>query len=80
MAELVCNLSTQEAETRGIRVSGQSGLHKAFEASLGYIARSCLKMHPPGKETQNKPKASNRKKANEGWFIGVGCRVQWPSV
>lgn len=57
MAELVCNLSTHGTETRGIRVSGQPGLHKALEASLGYIERPCLKMHPaPPQEKEPKTK------------------------
>lgn len=76
MAALVCSLSIHEAEARGIRVSGQPGLHKALEASLGYIARTCLKMHPaPGKETQNKTKTPNRRKQNGGWLGSVSCRV-----
>jgi hypothetical protein len=37
------NPSTQEAETRGLPVRGQSGIHRKFMASLGYIVKICLK-------------------------------------
>jgi hypothetical protein len=36
------NPNTWEAETRGWWDQGQPGLHSEFNASLGYIARTCL--------------------------------------
>jgi hypothetical protein len=38
-----CDPSTQESETGRLLVQGHTKLHSEFEASLGYIARSCLK-------------------------------------
>lgn len=58
MLGLVCNLGTQEAETGGFRVSGQSGLHKAFEASLDYIVHPFLKNTPPHTHLPKKPKSN----------------------
>jgi hypothetical protein len=37
------NHCTQEIEAGGAGVEGQPGFHNEFQASLGYIARSCLK-------------------------------------
>jgi hypothetical protein len=37
------NLSTWETEAGRLWIKGQPGLHSKFEASLGYITRSCLK-------------------------------------
>lgn len=60
------------------RVSGQSGLHKAFKASLDYVARPFLKDTPqPAKETQTKSKPQIERKQNGGGFNSVGCAAQW---
>jgi hypothetical protein len=39
----VYNPSTKEAEVGGSWVQGQHGLQSKFKATLGYIARPCLK-------------------------------------
>jgi hypothetical protein len=47
-----CDPSTQEAETGGSRVWGQSGLHSDFQASLDYITRCCHKMRERERERE----------------------------
>lgn len=48
MMAQVCNASTQEAKVTGLRVQGQFGLHRMFEADQDYLERSCL-----NKQTKN---------------------------
>jgi hypothetical protein len=43
MVTYAYNPSIQEAEAGGPQVWGQPGLHSELKASLGYIARPCLK-------------------------------------
>lgn len=60
------------------RVSGQPGLHKAFEASLDYIVHPFLKNtppHTPAKETQTKSKPQIERKQNGEGFNSVGCAL-----
>jgi hypothetical protein len=39
----ICSPGTQEAEAGKSQVQDQPKLHSEFKASLGYIARPCLK-------------------------------------
>jgi hypothetical protein len=39
----ICNPSTQDVETGGLRVQGYPVLHSEFETRLGYIVRPYLK-------------------------------------
>jgi hypothetical protein len=39
----ICNLSTWEVETGGLRIQGQPVIHNKFQVSLGYIGKPCLK-------------------------------------
>jgi hypothetical protein len=50
-----CNPSTGEAEAGGLKVQGQSGLHRQFESGPVYIVRPCLKQT---KKEENPPQTA----------------------
>lgn len=67
--DTVCNLIIQESEAGGSWVGDQPGLHSEFQASLRYIARSCLKTLKI--ETDKKRKRREEEKTNPDWSIWV---------